>query len=216
MLGHYCSGDPVDHRLCMPGPCADGGWSQWGTWSSCSVSCGGGVRSQSRTCTNPSPSLTGKYCDGKNMQISSCNDNSCGSYATVPNIVFNAYNLTDRSPAVNETMVFNNVVVNDGEGYNATTGEFTAPIDGTYSFSAQLCIHDGESLYFDIKVGNTTYATAYAFDDDAPDCSMIQTSARVKENEKVIVQWTTKSQKGSVLVQNSHLKNFFSGMLVHL
>ncbi|XP_053378627.1 thrombospondin-2-like [Mercenaria mercenaria] len=183
-FGDHCFGDPVDDRLCMPGPCANGGWSQWSTWSSCSVSCGGGVRSQSRTCTNPSPSFTGKYCVGKNRQNSACNNNSC-----IPNIVFNAYNVTDKSPDIGQTMIFSSSVVNEGGAYNASTGEFTAPVDGTHSFSAQLCFTSLHDLFFDIKVGGRTYASAYGYNANAAHCSQIQTAARVKKNEKVIVQW---------------------------
>lgn len=48
----------------------DGGWSSWG---SCTVSCGGGT--QTRTCTNPSPSGGGANCSGPSSQ--SCNTQAC-------------------------------------------------------------------------------------------------------------------------------------------
>ena len=41
---------------------ADGGYSQWGNWSLCSVSCGKGRRIRYRTCTSPPPSTGGKGC----------------------------------------------------------------------------------------------------------------------------------------------------------
>ncbi|XP_045163580.2 coadhesin-like [Mercenaria mercenaria] len=211
-FGDHCFGDPVDDRLCMPGPCANGGWSQWGTWNSCSVSCGGGVRSQTRTCKYPSPSLNGKYCDGKNMQIASCNNNSC-----IPDIVFNAYNVTDTGPDIGQTMIFSNIVVNEGGAYDVSTGEFTAPVDGTYSFSAQLCILNGKHLFFDIKVGGRTYASKFGYNADSYICPLLQTAARVTKHEKVIVQWTTTSYSGyNYIVQGPYLRNFFSGMLIHL
>lgn len=59
----------------------NGGWSGWsdpagysdGAGGTCSVSCDGGT--QSRTCTNPSPSCGGASCSGPSTQ--SCNTQSC-------------------------------------------------------------------------------------------------------------------------------------------
>jgi hypothetical protein len=72
-----CSCFAFSHHMSI-----DGGWTEWGTWSSCSLTCGGGVRSQSRTCTNPRPSVSGSNCDGKDMKVTPCNTGSCGMYAT--------------------------------------------------------------------------------------------------------------------------------------
>ncbi|XP_053378626.1 coadhesin-like [Mercenaria mercenaria] len=202
-FGNHCFGDAVDDRLCMPGPCANGGWSQWGQWSSCSVSCDRGVRFQSRTCTNPRPSLNGKYCDGIDIHISACNNNSC-----VPSVIFNAYNVTDLSPAAGQTMIFSNIVVNEGGAYSASTGEFTAPVDGTYSFSAQLCIVHQKNLYFDIKIGGRTYASTHGQDYYGVECKQIQIAAKVKKNEKVIVQWTTTTFTSSSLQQEGSTGSF--------
>ena len=40
----------------------DGGWGAWAFWSGCSVTCGGGVRSRSRSCDTPSPKGAGLAC----------------------------------------------------------------------------------------------------------------------------------------------------------
>ncbi|XP_078311221.1 semaphorin-5A-like [Crassostrea virginica] len=51
-------------------PCpVHGGWSPWGNWSpvsSCSSSCGNGIRPfiRKRTCNNPTPLYGGRYCYG--------------------------------------------------------------------------------------------------------------------------------------------------------
>ncbi|XP_045184213.2 thrombospondin-2-like [Mercenaria mercenaria] len=76
-VGDHCFGEGMDVRLCMPGPCANGGWSGWGTWSSCSLTCGGGLKSRSRNCTNPRPSLAGRPCYGDPSHVTSCNSNPC-------------------------------------------------------------------------------------------------------------------------------------------
>ena len=35
-----------------------GGWSSWGAYGTCSVTCDAGLKSRSRACDNPDPSVT--------------------------------------------------------------------------------------------------------------------------------------------------------------
>nr|XP_044612490.1 A disintegrin and metalloproteinase with thrombospondin motifs 14 isoform X8 [Equus asinus] len=55
----------------------DGGWSSWTTFGSCSRSCGGGVRSRSRSCDNPPPAYGGRLCSGPTFQYQICNSEEC-------------------------------------------------------------------------------------------------------------------------------------------
>ena len=50
----------------------NGGWSDFGEWSECSVTCGGGIKERTRTCTNPPPSNGGACCVGDNVEAKSC------------------------------------------------------------------------------------------------------------------------------------------------
>lgn len=59
----------------------DGGYSEWGNYTQCSKTCGGGKQSRERTCTNPPPSGGGKDCKGLGPSTSSreCNNQKCAS-----------------------------------------------------------------------------------------------------------------------------------------
>ncbi|XP_066271469.1 uncharacterized protein [Branchiostoma lanceolatum] len=50
----------------------DGGWSDWGPWSACSVTCGVGEETRDRTCTNPAPANGGAECDGPHQEVQAC------------------------------------------------------------------------------------------------------------------------------------------------
>ena len=59
----------------------DGGWSDWQNVTNCSTTCGEGVMTQQRTCTQPSPSCGGRECSGINITNVSCNNKCCpGKY----------------------------------------------------------------------------------------------------------------------------------------
>ncbi|KAL3870937.1 hypothetical protein ACJMK2_038965 [Sinanodonta woodiana] len=64
-------------RYCGLCNLVDGGWSSWSTWSMCSTSCGLGLESRSRTCSNPYPSNGGEMCPGNEEQQTSCFLRSC-------------------------------------------------------------------------------------------------------------------------------------------
>ncbi|MFA5047421.1 MAG: right-handed parallel beta-helix repeat-containing protein [Patescibacteria group bacterium] len=56
----------------------DGGWSAWPTtWSTCSVACGGGTQSHTRTCDNPAPANGGAPCVGSDTESQPCNTQAC-------------------------------------------------------------------------------------------------------------------------------------------
>ncbi|XP_021098766.1 A disintegrin and metalloproteinase with thrombospondin motifs 20 isoform X3 [Heterocephalus glaber] len=69
------------HGLCvnkeMETRPVDGEWGPWGPYSSCSRTCGGGIKSTTRLCNRPEPRNGGKYCVGRRMKFRSCNTDSC-------------------------------------------------------------------------------------------------------------------------------------------
>lgn len=131
LSGDHCFGDSRDDRICLAGACSDGGWSVWSSWSACSESCGGGIRSQTRTCTNPKPSLLGKQCDGSSMKVTLCNKHTCPDHK----VAFAANRITGFATTM---PIFTHVIYNYGNGYSTSTGKFTCSIPGIYYFSVHL------------------------------------------------------------------------------
>lgn len=59
----------------------DGHWSDWMRWSPCSSTCGSGMKTRARMCTNPAPSQGGKDCVGSPYEMQQCFEIICpGQY----------------------------------------------------------------------------------------------------------------------------------------
>ncbi|XP_066436092.1 properdin isoform X2 [Eleutherodactylus coqui] len=71
-----CDGQNVEVRSCTLSECCPraGGWSEWSTWSHCSVTCKTGQRQRTRECNNPVPSCGGD-CIGPRVQTEGCDTN---------------------------------------------------------------------------------------------------------------------------------------------
>ena len=55
----------------------DGKWSEWGEWSACSNTCGGGQATRTRKCNNPAPANGGVDCAGDSEETQNCNTEAC-------------------------------------------------------------------------------------------------------------------------------------------
>ncbi|XP_048452158.1 SCO-spondin-like [Rhincodon typus] len=66
--GRECEGDMVETEYCSLQLC-DRVWSEWGHWSECSVSCGGGFRNRTRV-----------NISSQSSQLTSCNTHPCEAH----------------------------------------------------------------------------------------------------------------------------------------
>ncbi|XP_052087455.1 heavy metal-binding protein HIP-like [Mytilus californianus] len=61
------------------------------------------------------------------------------------------------------TVIFDQVISNDGNSYNAATGIFTAPIAGTYYFTSTIFTSTGSILEMSLKVNEQTQMWMYTY-----------------------------------------------------
>ncbi|KAK3743252.1 hypothetical protein QZH41_017056, partial [Actinostola sp. cb2023] len=72
-IGAHC----VEIGSSIP-PAINGDWGDWGAYTPCSRTCGGGVQHRTRECNNPRPQNHGKYCPGSSIgEWRICNDKDC-------------------------------------------------------------------------------------------------------------------------------------------
>ncbi|WAR08204.1 TSP1-like protein, partial [Mya arenaria] len=71
--GNVCPGDREQTITCIVNQCPVG-WTAWSGWTSCSVTCGTGLRKRSRSCQNPMTSLINDSCSGDPTQFQTCTD----------------------------------------------------------------------------------------------------------------------------------------------
>ena len=56
----------------------NGNWGEWSSFSRCSVTCGEGTQTKTRTCNNPDPQYGGADCEGESEESQSCSaDTTC-------------------------------------------------------------------------------------------------------------------------------------------
>eukprot|EP00058_Branchiostoma_floridae_P020606 XP_002606096.1 hypothetical protein BRAFLDRAFT_88006 [Branchiostoma floridae] len=73
------SGDwiPVEEVLSINKTTVNGNWAAWSSWSDCTATCGDGVRTRDRTCTDPAPYGDGTECDGQGTEVEHCSIPPC-------------------------------------------------------------------------------------------------------------------------------------------
>jgi len=76
--GNDCEGARKQSKVCNAHECPiHGGFTEWTAFGECTKSCAGGVKTRTRTCTNPPPQYGGKGCTGATSNTAACNTHPC-------------------------------------------------------------------------------------------------------------------------------------------
>ena len=137
---------------------------------------------------------------------------SAGRVVSPAKPAFMARRTSNQSTGV---VIFDTAVVNQGSHYDTSTGKFTAPVAGVYSFSTVvLSNNDGTDNYFrsEIHINGTTYAVsqAYTFSDNDFGSSF-STVASLSANDYVQVVAVTAPVYGSGNTNYTHFSGFLIG-----
>lgn len=109
-------------------------------------------------------------------------------------------------------MIFTNTMYNYGGGYDNVSGTFTAPVDGTYLFTTNICSLDNNYICFAIVVENTLVSSSVGYSAGGSPCFSLEAIVLLQTGNKVWIQ-TTYSSNG--VLQDNLRFNTFSGVFLN-
>ncbi|KAJ8321728.1 hypothetical protein KUTeg_000199 [Tegillarca granosa] len=112
---------------------------------------------------------------------------------------------------------FENVLTNEGSGYNKDTGKFTAPYDGVYLFTWTIITRQKEAVATELYVNNVL--KGYSFADARDATGMMDDSASntliVKMTRNQVAEIRVHATSWNTYVEGGNWSSF-SGFLIHV
>ena len=132
-----------------------------------------------------------------------------------PSYAFSALWIDNTNPSVNDVLRFTRILLNDNDVYDANTGGFMAPVDGTYTFTANVCVAGNKYLNLQFLADATVIGSFRAGDNDWYSCTSYTAMSQLLKGQ--IVKLIVKNRYGSGDIvcnaDNGYLSSF-SGMLI--
>jgi len=125
-----------------------------------------------------------------------------------------ATHLSTQNPGITNPLVFTQVDTNVGNGYDSSTGIFTAPVTGTYSFNVQLCTIQDKGAVVGLFVNNIVKTKLTTSGDGYDGSRTLYYPALLKQGDKVQAKMEPGSSSGSIFTQDTYRTQSFSGALL--
>ena len=101
---------------------------------------------------------------------------------------------------IDDVVKFDDVKVNRGQGYDPSTGVFTAPRKGLYHFSCVIMAHGNQEVQYQLNKNDARYLLGYS-NKSGSATSTISDVVEMKKGDRVFIKhrWTSNSQEISGL-----------------
>ncbi|XP_052761741.1 heavy metal-binding protein HIP-like [Mya arenaria] len=132
-----------------------------------------------------------------------------------PLVFFNAHFPQTTSLSTGEVIVYKTVETNQGSGYSATTGKFTAPERGLYLFFMHTCTSSNYYSYLQIVKDGSVLISSVQYEKDASTCSSSQVFVLLDVGETVWVQCSNGNWDMQLHENHSYRWTSFGGALIH-
>ncbi|KAH3747532.1 hypothetical protein DPMN_181959 [Dreissena polymorpha] len=137
---------------------------------------------------------------------------------TTPNILFKARRVKNETPTDGQVIVFEDVLYNHGSGYDSSSGVFTAPVGGTYLFTARLLSQSSGIVFFEINVNGSMNSNGALYDHKGWSYASADSVVRLLSGDRVFIKahysnMITNSGWHTALTSKS---NEFTGVLLHV
>ena len=114
-----------------------------------------------------------------------------------------------------KVIIFDKTFINEGAGYDISTGIFTAPVGGLYQFLVHTCARFNKYTYIGLVLEGKVIAAGVNYDKDHYTCSAVGAVVRVRSGGKVWVKATWYSSN-YMLYKGTYWMNTFSGILINI
>ena len=132
-----------------------------------------------------------------------------------PSYGFSALWIANTNPSVNDALKFTRVLLNDNAVYNANTGEFKAPVGGTYLFTANVCVQSNKNLQLQFLAGATVIGGFIAGDRDWGSCTASTAVSQLQKGQIVNVVVVERHGSGDIVHNdNKGYLSSFAGTLL--
>ena len=136
--------------------------------------------------------------------------------AQLPNVAFRASLSSSTVVSSGTDLISQDVRINHGNGYDLTTGHFTAPVTGTYVVTVQVCPYGGKAIEVNLVVEGSVQTEARYYEKDTTICFTTTDVMLLQKDNDVWVKCGRSTSSSTTLHQDSHRQTFFAAVLVNL